>query len=174
MANYCTTHYVVEGKRETLEKIKNVINIVAKRHREENTDSLNLSSVLIALGLYTEESLREATKNFSEDTPENLGVSGDWLDAEVKELNGNIVLTFTEEYKWNCSCNMEALAKLDPWSNDITAVYRHSEEPGCEIDETTDTEGKYFPKGIKIASGLSAGVFRKIAQQIVKEQFGKK
>lgn len=174
MANYCTTHYVVEGKRETLEKIKDVINTVAKRYTEEKSDNLNISGVLIALGLYTEESLREATKNFSEDTPEKFGVSGDWHDAEVKELNGNIVLTFTEEYKWNCSCNMEALAKLEPWNNGITAVYRHSEEPGCEVDETTDTEGKYFPKGIKIASDLSAGDFRKIAQQIGKEQFGKK
>ena len=57
MANYCTTHYVVEGKRETLEKIKDVINTVAKRYTEEKSDSLNLSGVLIALGLYTEESL---------------------------------------------------------------------------------------------------------------------
>ena len=174
MANYCTTHYVVEGKRETLEKIKNVIKTVAKRYTEEKSDSLNLSGVLIALGLYTEESLREATKDFSEDTPENLGVSGDWHDAEVKELNGNIVLTFTEDYKWNCSCNMEALSKLAPWSDEITAVYRRSEEPGNGIDETTDAEGKYFPKGIKIASGLSAGDFRKIAQQIVEKQFGEK
>lgn len=174
MANYCTTHYVVEGKLETLEKIKDVINTVAKRYTDEKSDSLNLSGVLIALGLYTEESLREATKDFSEDTPEKLGVRGDWLDAEVKELNGNTVLTFTEEYKWNCSCNMEALAKLAPWSDEITAVYRHSEEPGCGIDETTDAEGKYFPKGIKIASGLSAGDLRKIADQIVKEQFGEK
>ena len=174
MANYCTTHYVVEGKRETLEKIKDVINTVAKRYTEEKNDNLNISGVLIALGLYTEESLREATKNFSEDTPEKLGVRGDWHDAEVKELNGNTVLTFTEEYKWNCSCNMEVLAKLEPWNNGITAVYRHSEEPGCEIDETTDTEGKYFPKGIKIASGLSAGDFRKIVVRIVMEQFDKK
>ena len=174
MANYCTTHYVVEGKRETLEKIKDVINTVAKQYTEEKSDNLNLSGVLIALGLYTEESLKEATKDFSEDTPEKLGVSGDWHDAEVKELNGNIVLTFTEDYKWNCSCNMEALAKLAPWSAEITAVYRRSEEPNCGIDETTDAEGRYFPKGIKIASGLSAGDLRKIAQQIVEKQFGEK
>lgn len=174
MANYCKTHYVVEGKRETLERIKDVINTVAKRYTEEKSGSLNLSGVLIALKLYTEESLREATKDFTEDTPEELGVRGDWFDAEVKEVNGNMVLTFTEEYKWNCSCNMEALAKLAPWSDNITAVYRRSEEPGCGIDETTDTEGKYFPKDIKIASGLSAGDIRKIAEQVVKEQFGEK
>lgn len=174
MANYCTTHYVVEGKRETLEKIKEAINAVTKRYAEEKSYCLNLSGVLIALGLYTEESLKEATKDFSEDTPENLGVAGDWYEAEVKEINGNTVLTFTEDYKWNCSCNMEALAMLAPWSDDITAVYRHSEEPGCELDETTDVEGKYFPKGIEIASGLSAGDFRKIVQQVIKEQFSKK
>lgn len=174
MANYCTTHYIVEGKRETLEKIKEVINAVAKQYTEEKSDSLNLSGVLITLGLYTEESLREATKDFTEDTPEKLGVSGDWFDAEVKERNDNVVLTFTEEYKWNCSCNMEALAKLAPWSDEITAVYRRSEEPDCGIDETTDAEGKYFPKGIKIASGLSAGELRKIAEKIVAEQFGEK
>lgn len=174
MANYCTTHYIVEGKRETLEKIKEVINAVAKQYTEEKSDSLNLSGVLITLGLYTEESLREATKDFTEDTPEKLGVSGDWFNAEVKALNGNVVLTFTEEYKWNCSCNMEALAKLAPWSDEITAVYRRSEEPNCGIDETTDAEGKYFPKGIKIASGLSAGELRKIAEKIVAEQFSQK
>lgn len=169
MANYCVTKYVVEGNLDTLNKIKDVINSVAKCH-----EGFNLAAVLVELGLYTEESLKDATKDYTEDTPEGLGTAGDWRDAEVKELNGNTVLTFTEEYKWNCSCNMESLAKLNPWNEGITAVFRLSEEPGTGINETTDVDGKYFSKGIKIASGMSAGEYRRIAEQIITEQFNNK
>lgn len=185
MANYCFSSYVVEGKRETLEHIKDVINTVAKRYEEEKNYNCNLSDILIGLGLYTEETLKEATKDYTEDTPEGLGIAGDWRDAEVKELNGSTVLTFREEYKWNCSCDMETLSQLDAFKDSITGVYRYSEEEGCGIYETTDCGRKYFnaeylkslgyePEEIVEASGMTAGQYHKIAEQIIEQNFKSK
>lgn len=180
MANYCYTTYIVEGKKETLNKFKDVINNVSKLHEKDGTN--NMGDILIELGLYaTEEELIEATQDYFEDTPEGLGVFGCWNEAEIVEIYGQTVLTFREEYRWNCSCNMEAISKLPEFMDAITDVYRYSEECGCGIYETTDKERKYFtdeyirslgyePEGIQIASGMSAGEYRKIAQQIVKEQ----
>lgn len=159
MANYCFTTYIVEGKKETLESLMNTINTVAKRVDEAKEGVLNLSAILIELGLYTEESLKEATNDYSEETPEGLGIAGDWRDAEMKVINGQEVLTFHEEYKWMPSRNMEILADMEPFSDGISGVYRRSEESGCGNYETNDEEGKYFPEKYVVCLEQSDGEY---------------
>lgn len=179
MANYCFSNYVVEGKIETLTRIKDAINNVNKRSEEAKEIRLHLGDILVELGLYPDyETLKAAAEECGE-TPEGLGIAGDWLDAKIEEINGQSVLTFREEYKWNCSCNMERLSEMEGFKDGITGVYRYSEEGGCGIYETTDSERKYFtdeyikslgyePEEIDEASDMSAGDLQKIAREILK------
>lgn len=181
MANYCFTTYIVEGKRDTLIKFKNAIDEAVKKYHTEESYHFDMQGVLIGLGLYAgEEAVKEATKDYSDETPEGLGIYGDWMDAEVKDVNGQDVLMFREEYKWNCSCNMETISKLPAFKDDVTAVYRYSEESGCGIYERSDKEQKYFtdeyikslgyePEDIKEPTGMTAGEYRKLAEKIIAE-----
>lgn len=182
MANYCETIYAVEGETGILSKIRDVINNVVKHHNDKNLTTFNLCDILIGLGLYTEKSLKEATKDYTDETPEGIGITGYWRDAKLVEYDDQVVLMFTEEYKWNCSCDMEFISKMEPYSNGITGVYRYSEEGGNGIYETTDESGKYFtketveklgfePEDIDIATGISAGECRRLAERIVAENF---
>lgn len=163
MANYCISNYVVEGKREVLDRIRVNIQMVQEKYEADGWSQLNLVSVLSEIGV---------------EIAGYIGVASNWMDAKLEEIGGQTVLTFREEYKWNCSCNMEMIAQLPQFKDDITAVYRYSEEPGCGIYETTDKDRKYFtdeyirslgfePEEIKDASGIPAEQFREIAQQII-------
>lgn len=142
--NYITTHYVVEGKRETLEKIKDAIDTVSKQYSKWENQISNRYDVLIALGL-------------SEEISHNLGDSGGWYDAEVKEINGNVVLTLIEDDLYGCV--MEQFAESAPWCDDITAVYRRSEEPASRFYETTDLKGKYFPESYHVYTRGAGNVY---------------
>jgi len=127
MANYCKSEYRVEGKKETLQKIMEVINSTYKEIGEQHFD---METIFERLGIPTE----------------NFEFLGDWRDANMIEADGQSVLAFVEYYKWIASMNMEQVAALPAYKDDITAVYRYSEDEAGDIFEVSDPEGKYFPE----------------------------
>lgn len=146
MANYCFSEYRVEGKKEKLEELMKVINHV----NTMKLDVLNMETIMTELGVLTPEFIENQGEERMEFTPEGIGLAGDWLDAKIEEINGIPVLCFCEEYKCCASENMETLATLPGWEDAITGVYRYSEEPGCDIYEVSDSEGKYFPEKYRV------------------------
>ena len=136
MANYCSTNYVVEGDIEILKRLQTAINEGYKANRDAKKSTLCMQDVFEKLGYDNPDAL-----------PEGIGLDGEWMQAEIENVDGTEVLKFQEEYKWDCSCNMEILAEeVEPFAGKITGVYRRSEEPGCGIYEVNDLQGKYFPE----------------------------
>ncbi len=135
MPNWATTDYVIEGPKETLEKIYNAL-----EHHDviSGTDNDWEGNILKELGI-------------------------DWEELEIKEkentvsFEGYYLRGFIEDYKWEndkhiaIRINAEEAWGLTDFHKlleqgipDIK-VYYIVEEPGCELYGTNDVEGKYFP-----------------------------
>lgn len=129
MANWCRTHFVVEcNEKQKLQRICDAIekcNGMPKPLIEDSSRSWT-GNIFKELGLKYESERCFWNESYFED------------DA----------LQIFEESAWSRGSSMRQLVEQmndpeDP-DNDLV-VYFRSEECGCEIYETNDTEGVYFP-----------------------------
>lgn len=129
MANWCRTHFVVEcNDKQKLQRICDAIEKCNGRPKPLIEDSSRswTGNIFKELGLKYESERCFWNESYFED------------DA----------LQIFEESAWSRGSSMRQLVEQindpeDP-DNDLV-VYFRSEECGCEIYETNDTEGVYFP-----------------------------
>lgn len=121
MANWASTTYVIEGPKETLQKIEKAI-----------TEAIN-----------TKDNKYEEYKVCDElNIPYEIGKTHlGGLIEEEPWYDDNGSLYFYAEERWGLQDFNELLEKKFP---DIK-VYWVVEEPGNEVYATNDKEGKYFP-----------------------------
>jgi len=132
MANTCTTRIAIEGGKETLEKIFNVL----KKVEKGEIDYWG-GNILLALG----------KKDISETG--FYGWFGYYLeDIEETKEEGTFLLYLAWEDKWTRGEFIERLQELFP----EIVIYWMAEEFGCEYWETNDINGKYFSDRFAVVS----------------------
>ena len=117
MPNICTTDYVFEGEEKELDALYNTF----KNLQDEDKD--NLVNLVKALG---------------KEPSELLDCRGGWI---APERDGD-TLRITIETAWTPRYELHTILKE---AYPGLRIYYMAEEPGCEIYEKNDTEGKYFP-----------------------------
>ena len=128
MANWASTSYRIEGSKEDLEKVYNVIDEFMSERRkpiEVNASSEWEGNIIRALGATDEQMKNNYLRGF----------------IEEYEMDGDIIRIEAEE-AWGTTDFRQVLAQLMP---ELT-IYYIVEEPGCEVYATNDADGKYFPK----------------------------
>lgn len=119
MPNWCCTDYVIEGKKDTLDKIYEAIeNHSVKEGSSEDWEG----NILETLGIdYANHFIRGFIEDSNlDDDSISIYATEAWARTDFAEL---------------------LLSKFQ----DID-VYWKAEEPGMDIYETNDSEGKYFPE----------------------------
>lgn len=118
MPNWCEVAYRIEGDKQTLKKIMKA----AKNHKvRENSSEDWLGNVLDALKI---------------DFSKYSYMRGFLLEPPLWDEDTLIINT---DEAWSRTDFAEALEDNLP-----VTVYWIAEEPGCEIYETNDSDGKYF------------------------------
>lgn len=128
MANWASTSYRIEGSKENLEKVYNVIDeFMSERRKPVQVDASNEweGNIIRALGATDEQMKNNYLRGF----------------IEEYEMDGDIIRIEAEE-AWGTTDFRHVLAQLMP---ELT-IYYIVEEPGCEVYATNDAEGKYFPE----------------------------
>lgn len=128
MANWASTIYRIEGSKEDLEKVYNVIDEFMSERRkpiEVNASSEWEGNIIRALGATDEQMKNNYLRGF----------------IEEYEMDGDIIRIEAEE-AWGTTDFRQVLAQLMP---ELT-IYYIVEEPGCEVYATNDADGKYFPE----------------------------
>lgn len=128
MANWASTSYRIEGSKEDLEKVYNVIDEFMSERRkptEVNASSEWEGNIIKALGATDEQMKNNYLRGF----------------IEEYEMDGDIIRIEAEE-AWGTTDYRQVLAQLMP---ELT-IYYIVEEPGCEVYATNDADGKYFPE----------------------------
>lgn len=128
MANWASTSYRIEGSKENLEKVYNVIDeFMSERRKPVQVDASNEweGNIIRALGATDEQMKNNYLRGF----------------IEEYEMDGDIIRIEAEE-AWGTTDFRYVLAQLMP---ELT-IYYIVEEPGCEVYATNDAEGKYFPE----------------------------
>ena len=119
MPNISTTNYVIEGKKEELEKEE----LDALYQKMKELQGQNLGQLVKALG-----------KN-----PEDVLCRGQWIELERQDDK----LRMTFETAWTPCYEVTQLMKAVYPS---LRIFYKAEEPGCEVYLKNDAEGKYFPE----------------------------
>lgn len=117
MPNICTTEYVFEGEEKELDALYNTF----KNLQDEDKD--DLVNLVKALG---------------KEPSELLDCRGGWI---APERDGD-TLRITIETAWTPRYELHTILKE---AYPGLRIYYMAEEPGCEIYEKNDAEGKYFP-----------------------------
>ena len=128
MPNWASTSYRIEGSKEDLEKVYNVIDEFMSERRkpiEVNASSEWEGNIIRALGATDEQMKNNYLRGF----------------IEEYEMDGDIIRIEAEE-AWGTTDFRQVLAQLMP---ELT-IYYIVEEPGCEVYATNDADGKYFPE----------------------------
>lgn len=128
MANWASTSYRIEGSKEDLEKVYNVIDeFMSERRKPVQVDASNEweGNIIRALGATDEQMKNNYLRGF----------------IEEYEMDGDIIRIEAEE-AWGTTDFRQVLAQLMP---ELT-IYYIVEEPGCEVYATNDADGKYFPE----------------------------
>lgn len=128
MANWASTSYRIEGSKEDLEKVYNVIDeFMSERRKPVVVDASNEweGNIIRALGATDEQMKNNYLRGF----------------IEEYEMDGDIIRIEAEE-AWGTTDFRHVLAQLMP---ELT-IYYIVEEPGCEVYATNDADGKYFPE----------------------------
>ena len=128
MANWASTSYRIEGSKENLKKVYNVIDEFMSERRkpvEVNASSEWEGNIIRALGATDEQMKNNYLRGF----------------IEEYEMDGDIIRIEAEE-AWGTTDFRQVLAQLMP---ELT-IYYIVEEPGCEVYATNDADGKYFPE----------------------------
>lgn len=127
MANWAFTEYVIEGPRETLERIENaILNPNCPEGASEDWEG----GVLRALGFEWKENSPDGTGKYMRGFiyKDSIRLEEDTLIFDAEEAWG--ITDFYEVLEEN-------LPEID--------VYWYVEEPGEGIYSTNDTTGKHFP-----------------------------
>ena len=117
MPNICTTEYVFEGEEKELDAL---YNILKKLQDKDKDDLVNL------------------VKALGKEPSELLDCRGGWI---APERDGD-TLRITIETAWTPRYELHTILKE---AYPGLRIYYMAEEPGCEIYEKNDAEGKYFP-----------------------------
>lgn len=128
MANWAKTSYRIEGSKNDLEQVFNVINDFMTGKQPPIEDGAVKEwegNILKALGATDEHFKNNYLRGF----------------IQEYELEGNLVCIEAEE-AWGATDFRHVLEQLMP---NLT-IYYIVEEWGCEIYETNDFDGKYFPE----------------------------
>ena len=121
MANWASTNYVIEGSKETLQKIEEAI-VKAINTKDNKYEEYKVCDIL--------------------GVPYELGVTSlGGLIEEEPWYDDSGSLHFYAEERWGLQDFNDLLEKKFP---DIK-IYWIVEEPGCEVYATNDKDGKYFP-----------------------------
>lgn len=132
MANICSTSIVIEGSKETLDKI---LNAVKNHETEEKTCWEYGGNILCALGIKPNDF-------------DNYGCMSSFEEVEPTEDKDVFKLRLEWEDRWMRGEFVEKLQEAFP---DI-AIYWNAEEFGCEYWETNDWDGKYFSNRFAVVS----------------------
>lgn len=128
MANWATTSYVIEGNSKTVKKIYDAILFPTANEGSKGWEG----DVLTTLGIDNKAKRNDGTpyylRGFISDEP------------RLEEKPDYSVLYFTAEEAWGVTDFDEILLEN---LEDIN-IYWQTEEPGMEVYETNDFEGKYF------------------------------
>lgn len=129
MPNWCFTYYAVEGPKEQLQKLSDLMNHVASMPRpglvENDFGSSWLGNLVTALGV---DPL----------TNPNLRCRGEYYNVD---LNQSGYMTFDTMTAW---CEADGTRRLIEEKFPGVHLYFISEEFGCNYWETNDVDGKYF------------------------------
>ena len=153
MANYYSSTYILEGKKETLKKIADAINNVNDYLQANKLYELSISRILIELGVITEKESDDAFEH-NHGNAKGFGLMGSWNRPRFENINGQDVLIFSESYKWDACYDVERLAMLPQFKKDITGVYSRSFLELSDHFCTSDREGKYFPEEYSVFISL--------------------
>lgn len=128
MANWATTSYVIEGDSKTVKRICDAILFPTANEGSKGWEG----DVLTTLGIDNKAKRSDGTpyylRGFISDEP------------RLEEKPDYSVLYFTAEEAWGVTDFDEILLEN---LEDIN-IYWQTEEPGMEVYETNDFEGKYF------------------------------
>ena len=125
MANYMLSDYVIEGKKAEIDEFEAMLRRL-EAMKEEDFPIKDVSWGSKWLGFI----INELGQN----------CKGAWYDLERR---GDDALAITFESAWAAPEGMLALI-AEKWPSFKYYFYR--EEPGSEVFETNDVEGKYFPR----------------------------
>ena len=130
MANYMLSNYVIEGKKAELDGFEAMLRRL-EAMKEEGFPIKDVSWGSTWLGFIINELGQDWT---------GYNCKGTWYDLERR---GDDALAITFESAWEAPEGMLALI-AERWHSFKYYFYR--EEPGSEVFETNDVEGKYFPR----------------------------
>ena len=126
MANWASTSYRIEGSKNELKRVFNVIDDFMTDKRKpvrENASKEWEGNIVRVLGATDEQMENNYLRGFIQE----YKMDGDTICVEAEEA-------------WGTTDFRHVLAQLIP---ELT-IYYIVEEPGCEIYATNDSEGKYF------------------------------
>ena len=126
MANYCDTSYVVEGNKEELDNLYNIMYKLQNMEKplvENGFGTTWLGCLIVELGGHFED----------------YYCKGEWACLERQEDT----IRFSTESAWQPPFDTIGLLQEKFPS---LSFYFIAEEPGCEVFLKNDKEGKYFPE----------------------------
>lgn len=126
MTNWASTSYRIEGRKEELERVNNIINAYLNGETVTAKDKGWEGNLLMALGVTSEEL-------------ENKYIRGFFQSSEITKDG---TLRIEAEEAWSISDMKDVLTERMPG----LTVYYYTEEQGCEVYQTNDDMGKYFPE----------------------------
>ena len=130
MANYCTTKLVFEGDKAELDEFEAMLRrLEAMEEKDFPVNDVSWGSKWLGFIVY------ELGENWEE-----FNCKGTWYD--LSRLADN-VLALTTESAWSMCDDILNLI-TDKWPS--LQYYYYAEEQGCDIFETNDVEGEYFPQ----------------------------
>ena len=141
MPNWASTNYRIEGEMKHLQTIYNVCKALEEgKHKPSANAADNWEGdIILALGL-TEKELAEK-KWYLRGFIEYFGIEDDTLEIQAEEA-------------WGVTDFRFALKEI---FGDEIEVFYITEEPGCEVYQTNDVDGKYFTGLFEVDSyGLDA------------------
>ncbi|MDY3936747.1 MAG: hypothetical protein SOZ07_08900 [Prevotella sp.] len=131
MANWASTSYQIEGSKEELQKLFDLIDGFVKERLKPVCDAAQNweGNILQALGATEEQ------------------ISDNYLRGFIShyEMEENSIRMDTEE-AWGATDFRHVLRQLMP---ELT-IYYIVEEPGCEVYATNDMDSKYFTDRFKV------------------------
>ena len=130
MANYMLSNYVIEGKKAELDEFEAMLRRL-EAMKEEDFPIKDVSWGSTWLGFI----INELGQDWN-----GYNCKGAWHNLERR---GDDALAVTFESAWEAPEGMLDLI-AERWSSFKYYFYR--EEPGSEVYETNDVEGKYFPR----------------------------
>ena len=125
MANWASTSYVIEGSKEDVSKVYQVIDDFMNGRKKPVAETASDSwegNIVKTLGA-SDEQKKKYLRGF----------------IEYYDFDGQVLRIDAEE-AWGATDFYEVLSELMP----ALTIYYCVEEPGCEIYATNDAEGKYF------------------------------